>query len=226
MSNQPTNHYLVQEVIEEGRDIRSYVFSWGTSRQAFKAGQFMIFGLPDVPDVTACLTLASAPRDEEGFRVTVKRTGDFGTRFYDTVKELAVVPVVGAPRGVLCREEGDTRPIWFLGRDYTIPAARSMLYGLLHESASTPFTLLHECTSEDQALYRREWDRERFPFLTIYSPHDPAEGFQTEELRAVLADQHPKLVYAVGEGVDVKRWRNALAEAGVSKEELVLERWS
>ncbi len=228
------NRYTIRKITQELADVRSYAFDFGNAPFEFEPGQFVIFTLD--ADLQAPLTISSSPTERSQFEVTVKRTGNFGARFYDTMKAGDSVSV-GRPMGQFKLDRKAAAPICFIGRDYAITAARSFLRFLWETGSSRRLTVLHEISGFDQALYDAEFRKyqagERFTRLLLLDQPTRPPGWTgpvsrvTDQLLKGLFVESPDTVfYAVGEGTDIGFYKTQLQAAGIPKTNFLLERWS
>jgi glycine betaine catabolism B len=226
------NRFSVRKITQELEDVRTYTVGFGPSGFDFQPGQFSIVRLSE--DVQGPLTLIPHQDDERAFEVTVKRTGNFGARFYDSVR--AGDPLqFGIPMGKFVLEN-NASPICFLGRDYTIPAARAFLRTLQRRKDPRSMTLIHEITGVDQLMYDSEFREETSPqftrVLVLDKPIRPngwtgPVGRVTENMvGALYGESRETVFYAVGEGADMNYYRQIFEKAGIPRELLRLERWS
>lgn len=229
-----TNRYTIRKITQELSDVRSYVIDVGKGSFEFEPGQFVIVTLGD--DLQAPLTISSSPTEEGRFEVTVKRTGNFGTRFYDTV-ETGDLVTVGRPMGNFKLDRTAAAPICFMGRDYTITAARSFLRFLWGTWSSRRLTILHEISGFDQVLFDAEFRRypegDRFTRLLLLDQATRPPGWTgpvcrvTDQLlKGLYAESPDTLFYGVGEGTDIGFYKTQLQAAGIPKSSFLLERWS
>lgn len=218
--------YIIQAVQQELEDVRSYEFAYGLQPFEFYPGQFVVAVLPSAPKTTAAITLSSSPMNRSQFRLTLKRTGDFGTRFYDSAQTGDLVKM-RPPAGAFRLEPTDNRPLCYIARDYTTTGAMSFCQYLADIQSTREVYLVHECTSPQQALFRQAFEGLSLSRLK-YTPMAVGKG---EEVTAAWIEANiPDLVrtvfYAAGEGLDVKRWKQVLLDAAIPATSIRTERWS
>ncbi len=209
--------YRIVEVRHEGPQVRTWRFNGPTP--AFLPGQFAVATLAGA---TASLTLCSSPLDRSGFEVTVKRMGTFGTLFYDQAAPGLEVDL-RPPTGPFCLRPQERRPLCFIGRDYTVPAARSMVRWMADSGHLRPFTLLHEVTTPGPCLYQAELAALGLPGFQ----HRVLAGELTPAIvEEAVEDVAGTVFFVAGEGPDVKRHRALLLGMGVPAASIQSERWS
>lgn len=229
-----TQPYTVRRIIQETPDVRSFIFEFGEHPFDFTPGQFVIFHLD--ADRQAPLTISSSPHDQKYFQVTVKRIGNFGTRFYDQV-QVGDTLSVGRPMGQLKLQTDSLDPVCFVGMDYCIPAARSFFYYILMRQPQRRLTLFHELSDPNQILYNNEFRYfdQNSPLtrvLILNQPTRPAGwngglGRVTPVMLRALYLENPKTkFYAAGEHPEIKFYQQAFQSAEIPKQNIVVERWS
>ncbi len=229
-----TNSYVLRRIIQETPDVRSFIFDFGDSPFSFTPGQFVIFRLDDKRQ--APLTLSSSPHDQKYFQVTVKRTGNFGTRFYDQMQVGDAVSI-GEPMGNLKLDVNASDPVCFIGSDYCIPAARSFFYYILIRQPQRRITLFHELTDPSQALYDNEFKHfdQNSPLTRVLilnqliRPPGWMGGLgriTPVMLRSLYLENPNTKFYAAGEYPETKFYQQALQSAEIPKQSIVVERWS
>ncbi len=228
------SRFQIRKVTQELSDVRSYAFDFGNSRFDFEPGQFVIVTLG--PELQAPLTISSSPTEPGQFEITVKRTGNFGTRFYDTMTAGDEVSL-SRPMGQFKLDRQAVSPVCFIGRDYAITAARSFLRFLWETGSPRRLTLLHEISGFDQVLFDAEFRRyppgERFTRLLLLDQPTrppgwtgPVSRVTDQLLKGLFVESPDTRFYAVGEGSDIGFYKNQLQAAGIPKTSFLLERWS
>lgn len=228
------NRFTVRKITQEMTDVRTYTFGYGPYPFEFEPGQFAIVHLNN--DIQGPLTFSSSPTDKGQFEMTVKRTGNFGTRFYDTIRAGDPVPIA-TPMGKFILEREKAYPVCFIGRDYAITAARSFHRFLVATPPVRQFTLLHEISGFDQVLYDAEFRNHPVfeGFTRILTLDQPTRsggwtgplGRVTPRMFQGLYEESPDIrFYAAGEGIDIAFYKNQLQTAGIPKSNVLVERWS
>ncbi len=228
-----THPYTLRRIIQETPDVRSFIFDFGERPFAFMPGQFVIFHLDDSQ---APLTISSSPHDQKYFQVTVKRTGNFGTQFYDRMQVGDTVRI-GPPMGQLKLQTDNSEPVCFIGCDYCIPAARSFFYYILVRQPERRITLLHEVSDPNQILYDNEFKHfEQSSPLTrvvlLNQPTRPAGWFgglgriTPIMVRSLYLENPNTKFYVAGEYPEVKFYQQTLQSAEIPKTSIFVERWS
>lgn len=223
--------YIVQEVIQELDDVRSYRFDWGLQPLEFKPGQFVACQmLGRASGLKAALTFSTCQRSGPNFQFTLKRTGDFGSEFYDHIQPGDVVSI-SRPTGPWCLEPSEQRPVIMIGRDYTVVAARTFYEELKAKNSSQKFSLWHEISGFCNLLFSDELKLTDWFDRRIFRDYAKAEAgsgdvagpitldflkSHEEELRAAA-------VFVTGEGIDVKRYREMFKGLGLQPS---YEKWS
>lgn len=231
---QPQFSVRILDIVQELDEVRSFWCLKPTPDFTFRPGQFTVFEHPSRVGLQAALTLSSSPLGAESFTVTVKRTGNFGTLFYD---EAAVGQLVKMrlAAGNFKLEEGES-PICFLGRDYGITASRAFHDYLRDSQSSRSLTLLHEVSRPDEMLFIRDYSQSKLPNFRRLTLADgfvapPAmrarEGRVTAELlREIFPDLGSVQFFAAGERAEVDYYQSVLTSLALDKAQLHFERWS
>ena len=215
--------YILQDVIEENESVRSYLFYYGLTPFQFSPGQFVVTRLGESGPFRASLSLSSSANDRDKFELTVKRTGDFGTHFFDNAQVGSLV-LMTQPSGPFVLDAQDTSPICFVGCDYSIPSARSFLRTLRENQSNRPFVLIQELTAESEVLFGAEF---KDPHYRHFSWKTVAKGGLTAEyLSKELLDPKVWSFYVQAEGVEAKTYQNVIRSLGVEPARLRVERWS
>lgn len=226
--------YTIRKITQELADVRSYAFDFGVNAFDFDPGQFVIVTMSDA--LQAPLTLSSSPTEKSHFELTVKRTGNFGTKFYDSMKAGDSV-AIGRPMGQFKLHRTAATPVCFVGRDYAITAARSFLRFLSDTGTTRRFTILHEISGFDQALFDAEFRKhhlgDQFTRLLLLDQPTrppgwtgPVSRVTDQLLKGLFVESPDTMFYAVGEGADVGFYKTQLQAAGIPKANFMLERWS
>lgn len=226
--------YTLRRIIQETSDVRSFVFDFGDRPFSFIPGQFVIFHLDD--KCQAPLTISSSPHDQKYFQVTVKRIGNFGTRFYDQM-QVGTTVLVGPPTGQFKLQTDSYDPVCFIGRDYCIPAVRSFLYHILVRQPERHITLFHEITDPTQILYDNEFkhfekDGPMTRILILTQTTRPAGWFgglgriTPLMVKSLYIENTSTKFYIAGEYPEVKFYQQVLQSAEIPKSSIFVERWS
>ncbi len=229
-----THPYTLRRIIQETPDVRSFIFDFGDHPFGFTPGQFVIVHLD--AERQAPLTISSSPHDQKYFQLTVKRTGNFGTQFYDRM-QIGDAVSIGRPMGQLKLQTDSLDPVCFIGCDYCIPAARSFFYYLLVRQPERRLTLFHEVTDPSQILYDGEFRHfeQNSPLtrvLLLNQATRPAGwlgglGRITPVMVKSLYLENPNTkFYVAGEYPEVKFYQQILQSAEIPKTSIFVERWS
>jgi ferredoxin-NADP reductase len=216
--------FLLQQVIQENYEVRSFRFEFGLSRFDFLPGQFSVVCPQSRPDLRASLTFSSAPQ-EDTFEFTLKRSGDFGTHFYDAARPGDVVRLTQAAGGVALQPDHLGSPLCMLVRDYCMPAARSFLRWLDTRPPGHRLTLVHELSHPRERLFGAELEQFQARQRLSYVPLPEGEVSQPL-LDGLFPSGSNPYFYIYGEAADARRFRDLLQQRGVSKERMLVERWS
>jgi glycine betaine catabolism B len=223
--------YIVQEVIQELDDVRSYRFDWGLQPLDFKPGQFVACQmLGRASGLKAALTFSTAQRSGPEFQFTLKRTGDFGTEFYDFIQPGDVVSL-SRPTGPWCLEPSERRAVILIGRDYTVVGARAFYQELKAKASGQRFSLWHEVSGFCNVLFLQELQKNDWFDRLIFRHYlnaqvegdDIAGPITLEFLTSQVERLRESAVFVTGEGVDVKRYREMLKGLGINA---IYEKWS
>jgi ferredoxin-NADP reductase len=213
---------IICDVLQAPQEVRVYRFLHGLEPFEFLPGQFVVARTESRPDDRASLTLCSSPSDPEGFEVMVKRTGNFGTHFYDTADIGSRVHLT-RPTGPFGLPADGTEPICFLSHDYTVPAARSLLLWLKASGSRRRVVLLHEIADAQDSVFRDDFENAGpdCQWLPV-----PPGGIGEDLLRQRLGDLGAWLFFIQAEGGECKRLHATVCGMGVDPKRVMKERWS
>lgn len=224
MADKGQRSYLLQQVIQENYEVRSFRFDFGLSRFTFQPGQFSVIRPQSHPELRASLTFSSGP-DDETFEFTLKRSGQFGTSIYEQARPGDVWSLTPPAGGVALKPDHLESPLCMIVRDYCAPAARSFLRWLSTQPGRPRLTLIHELSSPQERLFQQELEKFEASDQLLYYPLENAclEGGLLDQL--FPPGQIP-YYYVYGEAADARRFRDVLQQRGVTKERMLVERWS
>ncbi|GAB4246924.1 MAG: hypothetical protein OHK005_12910 [Candidatus Methylacidiphilales bacterium] len=228
MSTKPSFRFLVQDIKQIAPDTRLFQFDFGLTPMEYYPGQFVVVTLPQSdPRVTAAITLASSPLRRQSFELAIVRTGNFGTRFYDSV-QIGQIIEMSVAQGKFHPELSDPRPILLIAHDYCTTGIRAIWQYHADSSLPRPVTFLHGQRDGQSALFADEFTSTSAPnrrYLPVSLPPAPAT-LSSETIASALSAQPGCVVFLVGEGPDVAATRHHLEQLGISRDRLHLERWS
>lgn len=228
MSLQPSFRFLVQDIQQIAPDTRLFQFDFGLTPMEYYPGQFVVVRLPQSePPLTAAITLASSPLRRQSFDLGIVRTGNFGTRFYDSVQVGQIIEM-SVPQGKFYPELSDPRPILLIAHDYCTTGIRAIWQYHSDSSLPRPLAFLHGQRQGHTALFTNEFAATTAPnrrYLPIALPPAPAT-LPPEAIASALSAQPSCVVFLVGEGPDVAATRQQLEQLGIGRDRLHVERWS
>ena len=231
--------YQIQDITPETTGVYTYRFQFDGQRMHFLPGQFVVAQRQSAGK-KASVTFSSRPGDPEGFSLTLKRMGEFGTEFCDNAKVGDAISMVG-PTGPFAIDIYQRKPICFLGRDYSVSAARSALLereGQRLQEGKIPrgkFFMMHELSAPEEQLFAEDFqgDAPGFFYLPVLDPAyvGPTRDFPKSRLTAEFIQENiPDLrstdFYICAEGVDAKFYKAELGKLGIPKTQIHVERWS
>lgn len=220
--------FLVQEVIQELPEVRRYRFEFGLTPFEFYAGQFCVVALPrHEPLLTGALSLASSPLRRESFEFAVKRIGNFGTKFYESVQAGDLVSMK-APMGHFILSTNNPQAVTVVAFDYCVTAVRAFWQYLEDTQESRPFHFVHVIHGADHALFYQEFSQQATE-VRQYLPYEKdlaQRGLTFDEIVGLVPDVLAHQVFVVGEGPDVLLTVQELKANGIDKQCLHIERWS
>ena len=216
-------NYILQDIRQESATVKSYVFYYGLTPFDFLPGQFVVVRMHSAPEFRASLTLSSCPEDRNQFELTLKRTGSFGTHFYDQA-EIGSVVSMTAPAGPFSLKKLSDRPIAFLGHDYTIPACRSFLRHLRANQSQRPLVLFQELSAPEEAIYQEEFSQPGYGHFRWVPCH--GQEIQADLLRQHLPDFGDWHYYIQAEGPEARRLRSLVQSLEIGADQISVERWS
>lgn len=230
--------YTISDVVKEAKGVRTYRCNFNGQKFHFLPGQFLLCQrLPD--GKRASVTLSSHPSDEEGFEFTLKRMGEFGRDFYELTEVDDEISVIG-PSGPFFLDVEERKPQCFIGRDYCVSPARSLMLErnhLIKKTGRIPrgkVFVLHEVSTPEQAIFRPEFEHGQpgfFYHLTVDDESSPDIDDPLGRINARFIAKHVPnvkntLFFVCGEGIDVKYFRKELEKLGVDPRNVKKERWS
>jgi ferredoxin-NADP reductase len=234
-----TQTFEISDIQPESSDVFTYRCPYQGNPLVFLPGQFVV-AQRKPEGKKASVTFSSPPSDREGFSFTLKRTGTFGTDFCDNAKVGDTIEVT-RPTGSFALDVSQRRPVCFIGRDYTVSAARSALLereARFNNGGRRPrgkFFLLHELSSPEERIFDDEFQRDIPGFFCIPTL-DPTYRGETSglQVRRVTAEfikenvpqLHSTEFYVCAEGVDAKFFKAELKNLELKKELVHIERWS
>src|SRR3954454_2502968 len=172
---------LVAEIRKESTTIASFRLvpadDTGPAPRAVP-GQYMTVRVrpeADAPPLIRSYSL-SAPPDERGYRISVKREGATSRYLHDRVKVGDVLDVA-APRGAFVLREG-ARPVVLISAGVGATPVLAMLHALAQEHGARPVWWLHGARNHDEHAF----------------------GAEVDELLAVLPDGHRLVAYSKADG--------------------------
>jgi ferredoxin-NADP reductase len=226
-------HYVYQ-VAQELSDVRTYQIGVEPGTFRFVPGQYVVLGLPEM-NLEGAMAISSSPYDTDTFCVTVKRTGAFGTAFYDTILDGSPV-FVGPPSGMSCIADEGRRPVCFIGRDHAITSARSMARFISMETDRRQFTLLHELSGHSQILFENEFQHPNYEWMkrSLYLDSENQPAHWTQQMGPIIPfvviNEVPNFMdtefFVAGDGKDVRRVRGVLRELNIPLQQIHTERWT
>jgi len=216
--------FLLQQVIQENYEVRSFRFEFGSSRFDFQPGQFSVVRPQNRPEVRASLTFSSAPQ-ADSFEFTLKRIGDFGTYLYDHARPGDVWSLTQAAGGVALQPSHLGSPLCMIVRDYCAPAARAFLRYLNEQPPGQRLTLIHELSSPRERLFEQEFEDFECADRLLYYPLEDG-CLEAGLLEQIFPPGSNPYYYLYGEAADARRFRDLLQQRGVAKERMMVERWS
>jgi ferredoxin-NADP reductase len=224
----------VEQVTQELADVRSYQITVEPGSFRFTPGQFVVLGLPEF-SLEGALAVSSSPYERESFSVTVKRSGSFGTAFYDHVQDGSPV-LIGKPSGLCCIAEVGHRPVCFIGRDASITPSRSFARFFAMEATRRRFTLIHELSSHTQRLFEMEFQQPTYSWMrrSLYLDCADTPAHWSGNLGAVntfaVLNEVPDFLetefYVAGDSKDIRRVRGILRELNIPLQQIHTEKWT
>jgi len=228
MPNPPFS-FLVQDIYQESPNAKRYSFDYGLTPFEFYPGQFSVLTLPSsTTPQTAAITLACSPLRRQNFEFVVVRTGDFGTKFYDTVQIGDLVPMQ-APAGKFHLEIFDPRPILFIAYDYCVTGTRAFWQYHQDVQMSKDFVFVHPYRGHGQALFKNEFEStssSNRKYVPLELPANPEVMLNPNFLSQAIQSLPDSLIYLTGEGKDVMNLKKTLESLGKNPQSIRTERWS
>jgi len=221
--------FLVQDIRQETNGARCYVFDYGLTPFEFYAGQFSVVTLPGSnPACTAAITLASSPLRRGAFEFVVVRTGNFGSRFYDSTKVGDLISMK-PPQGKFQLEINDPRPVVCLAYDYCTTGFRAFWQYHQDVVMRKELVLIHPHRDRNNALFRADFETSTSPNRKYY----PIEITSTTDIQTIISTLSfilntlsDPLVYIAGEKYDVQSLTEDTQKCNILTTQIRTERWS
>ncbi|MGY1812484.1 2Fe-2S iron-sulfur cluster-binding protein [Blastococcus sp. SYSU D00820] len=232
MSQPGPQQVRVVEVVRETADAHSLVLEpVDPSAFRYRPGQFLTVRVPtDRPGGAArCYSLASSPHLEERLKVTVKRTaGGYGSNWLcDNVTEGATLDVL-RPAGTFTPRSLDDDVLLAAGGSGITPVM-SILKSVL-AAGTGRVTLIYANRDESSVIFRDELltlTKEHPDRLVVLHWLESVQGLPTAAaLRALAAPCLDRQVFVCGPGPFMDLVQTTLAEAGVPRDHLHVERFT
>ncbi len=230
---------LIESVKMELPDTKTIHLKWPEGYDAdFKTGQFITVYWPDTPSYKRAYSLSSCALDRGFFEVTVKRDGKMGTRIVDWAKagdKMFVIPPTG--RFLPVFDPPGKHLICIAGGSGVTPF-RGFAREATRRKLDTRITVLYSVRTTNDIIFREEFheldhDNSNLKFeVTCTRLHeaDPWTGrrgrITPEWVKEHITDLENTYFYACGPNALVDATEHlVLAELGVPKEQLKLEKW-
>jgi len=141
----------VRELLLERADGRTFQFD---------PGQWVNLVLPLADgEIKRAYSIASAPASSSRFEIAVTRVaGGPGSIFLHDLAEGATLRAIG-PHGLFTRAPSDRTPSMFVATGTGVTPLRSMIQAALGAGSRAPLWLLFGARSEEDILYREEFER-------------------------------------------------------------------
>ena len=231
-SSGPYYDLPVARVIEETHDARSIILNVPDelkSTFAYRAGQFLTFGVPlEGHQWVRCYSLASCPDTDSEYKVTVKRVdeGRISNWFNDCVEPGQTLHVM-KPAGRFCLQARDIPLVFFSGGSGITPVISIIKSALA--TTRRKLHLVYANRDADSIIFRAELSAlvEAHPErLEVTHRLDASEGFlDRPAARAVVAADPDADFYVCGPGPFMDVVEDALDAESVPEERIFIERF-
>ena len=225
----------IKGIIQETADARSFIFDIAEELLPlfeYQSGQFLTFKIPfEGMDLVRCYSLASSPILGEPHRVTVKKIS--GGRVSHWMNErlqigdrLKVMPPLG--KFVLGGERGDGNDIYLFSGGSGITPVISILKTAL-VSSGRRVRFLYANRDRESIIFRDDLDQLQRAYpdrLRLVHRLDVIDGFLTRAVvREFIDGQEESDFYMCGPGPFMDIVEETLAEAGIRREKIFIERF-
>ena len=234
MSSSLENYHplTVSAVIEETHDSKSFVFEIPTDLQdkfKYQAGQFLTFLVDyEGKSLSRSYSLASSPETDNAHKVTIKRVSDgrISNWFNDGVKSGDTLQVM-APSGRFVLKD-NTSPLWLFGGGSGITPMISIIKTALLKT-SRIIQLVYANRDEQSIIFDEELkalQANHADRLKIIHSLDNRDGYLTaEKIKSWLPLDKSGDYYLCGPGPFMDVIETTLKEIGVTREQVILERF-
>ena len=228
---------VISKVIQETPDVRTFRYQWPNGTDIdFKAGQFITVHFLDDPKTRRAYSLSSCALDRGFFDITVKRAGNFGTRFYDNAKEgmkMAVFP----PTGKFLLPEDPTKDVIMMAGGSGVTPFRAFVREITRRGLPTRAAILYSVRVPQDIIFNDEFRKleasnPNFRFLVTCTRATPEHGWtgRTGRIDAQwildnTRDLNRTVYYTCATNELLDSMVALLTAAGVPKDHIVFEKW-
>ncbi|MCS5637791.1 MAG: ferredoxin--NADP reductase [Myxococcota bacterium] len=222
----------VARIVEETHDARSIILAIPADLKAtfaYRAGQFLTFGVPlDGHQWVRCYSLASCPDTEDEHKVTVKRVEDGRiSNWFNDQLEAGKTPHGMKPAGHFCLQDR-TAPLVFFSGGSGITPVISIIKSALATTVRR-LELIYANRDENSIIFRDELEAlaaEHPERLAIHHRLDEVDGFlDVPSAREFVAGQGEADFYICGPGPFMEVVEEALGAESVPDDRIFIERF-
>ena len=228
----PYHDLRVARIVEETHDARSIILAIPDDLKAtfaYRAGQFLTFGVPlEGHHWVRCYSLASCPDTEDEHKVTVKRveTGRISNWFNDQV-EVGQTLHVMKPAGHFCLQDRAAPVVFFSGGSGITPVVSLIKSALA--TTDRRLALIYANRDANSIIFRDELEAlaaEHPGRLAIHHRLDDVDGFlDVPAAREFVAGQPEADFYVCGPGPFMDVVEGALGAESVPGDRIFIERF-
>ncbi len=230
---QPTRAAKVARIFDHNRDTRSLLLAVDGSPMRWKPGQFISIAIP-LPDETRtrAYTIASPAASGGEFEIVFNRVANGrGVEWLFARNAGDAINFTG-PYGSFAMESAPAVETIFIAEGTAIAPIRPMLHRAF-EGSHSKMTLLYAAASEEQILYRDEFESfaardPSFRFEALIVPQDELyERLKTEASNRWVSgnSDRTRQFYLCGIGKGVITLRDLLRGAGYERRAVHYEQW-
>jgi ferredoxin-NADP reductase len=225
--------WVIREVHEEARQVRSFVMEAVSERPPFISGQYLTVRLPGFEPAEGKSYSISSSEEDPFIRLTVKEAGPFSRALYGHV--VGDTLTTSAPYGFFYPEEGEAQNLVFIAGGIGITPCMGILETLAREGYPKDMTLFYSNRTQEDITFqgRLEALASSLPRLRVlhHITREPVDGTPYREGRIVgdsvlhsLTHHHTDADYFVCGSIDFTKnlWKE-LRNVGVPTEKIYTE---
>ncbi len=226
----------ITKIVQETPDVRTFRYDWNGNEFDVKTGQFITVNFLDDPKTRRAYSLSNCALDRGYFEVTVKRMGNFGTRFYDNAREgmkMCVLP----PTGKFLPPINSSKDLFMMAGGSGVTPFRGFVREISRRGLPTKMTLMYSVRVPQDIIFNDEFRKleaanPNFRFLVTCTRATPEQQWtgrvgrmDSNWILENTRDRENTVYYTCGTNDLIDSMAKLLAEAGVPKDHIVFEKW-